>query len=225
MTHNELHIGDLKILIESIGAHCHSYGTVYFVGETSLTWLGWRETAPDVELALAPEPEQFYETLAKFKKAHRINARLSRLTSDVPNMPGWQGRSAYITRSGQVDFYHYDFYSEALAKFHRNTPRDMAIIKKMIDARLIEHAQFQKLLALIRPSFIRYPHLDFDSLNLRIIQTFMKVPLEAEDIEGLTECTAEQLHIPVSEVEAVLKIFTDESLICQRQNMVWSLFP
>ena len=41
----------------------------------------------------------------------------------LPSLPGWRERSLFIDRHGRLDFYHYDPYSQALAKLERDSLR------------------------------------------------------------------------------------------------------
>ena len=38
----------------------------------------------------------------------------------IPALPDWRERSVFIARHGTVEFFHYDFYAQALAKVARD---------------------------------------------------------------------------------------------------------
>lgn len=66
----------------------------------------------------------------------------------------------FIRRHGDIDFYHYDPYSQALAKIERGHVRDRADVDSMIKTGLVKRDQLRELFALIEPGLIRYPAID-----------------------------------------------------------------
>lgn len=75
-------------------------------------------------------------------------------------MPGWRERSAYIARHGQIDFFHYDFYSQALAKIERGHDRDQRDVEQMLETGLVRRKKLAECFEQIRPSLVRFPAID-----------------------------------------------------------------
>ena len=81
----------------------------------------------------------------------------------TPALPGWRERSQHIQRVGEVDFFHYDAYAQALAKLERGHARDLADAEAMVSRGLITPARLWELFEAIRPELIRYPAIDAES--------------------------------------------------------------
>ncbi|MDQ6623245.1 MAG: hypothetical protein M3Y86_07145 [Verrucomicrobiota bacterium] len=60
-------------------------------------------------------------------------------------------------RHGALDFYHYDFYSQALAKIEGGYDRDRDDVRQMLGAGLIQRETLVECFARIRPGLLRYP--------------------------------------------------------------------
>ena len=114
----------------------------------------------DVDLKADPEPPGFFEAIATLKDELGINIELASPSDFIPELPGWRSRSPLIARYGQVDFHHYDPYSQALSKLERSHSRDIGDVLAMLRSGLIEKHRLLDLFAEIEPMLIRYPALD-----------------------------------------------------------------
>jgi len=56
-----------------------------------------------------------------------------------------------------VSFYHYDPYSQALAKIERGHAKDLADVDQILDRGLVEPARLLELFETIEPRLFRYP--------------------------------------------------------------------
>ena len=86
----------------------------------------------------------------------------------MPALPGWRDRSAFIDRHGSVDFFHYDFYAQALAKIERGHDRDLLDIDAMHRQGLIEPERLTALFRDIEPALLRYPAIEPASFRERV---------------------------------------------------------
>ena len=59
-----------------------------------------------------------------------------------------------------MDFHHYDFYSQALAKIERNHNKDRQDVESMRVNGRVEPDKLLALLDEVEPHMIRYPALD-----------------------------------------------------------------
>ncbi len=121
---------------------------------------GWREMTIDIDLRSDPEPAGFFEALHSLKEKLEINLELAAPSDFIPELPGWRERSVFIVRHGRLDFYHYDFYSQALAKIERGHNRDLADVRQMLSAGLINPEKLTECFAQIRSGLLRYPAID-----------------------------------------------------------------
>ena len=133
---------------------------VYLVGGTSAVLVGWRESTVDVDLVMRPESDAMLRAIPHLKERLRLNVEIASPDQFIPVPPGWEERSPVVVRIGRVTFHHYDFTAQALAKIERGHARDLADVRAMADAGLINSAEVRRQFALIEPALYRYPAVD-----------------------------------------------------------------
>ena len=109
--------------LETTGRAAGAEIRLYFTGGASAVLVGWRSSTVDVDILMVPEDESLFRAIPRLKEELRINVELAAPSHFIPELPGWRERSEYIDRIGRIAFYHYDFYSQALAKI-RTRARD-----------------------------------------------------------------------------------------------------
>ncbi|MBU6180681.1 MAG: hypothetical protein KGR69_13535 [Verrucomicrobia bacterium] len=160
----------IESLMRGLGASVTSDGCIYFTGGVSAVLMGWREMTIDVDLKADPEPKGFFESLPRLKDQLDINIELASPDQFVPALPGWQARSPFIARHGRLDYHHYDFYGQALAKVERDHPRDRMDVASMIRDGLVIPERLIALFETVEPLLIRYPSIDGAALRKRIME-------------------------------------------------------
>jgi len=155
-------------LLEHLGKQAKGPGKVYLTGGSSAVLIGWRNTTIDVDLKCDPEPPAIFQAIAEAKDLLNINIELASPDLFIPALPYWQKRSKWIISHGPVEFYHYDFYSQALAKIERGHRRDLDDVKAMVNADLIENSLLMDLFNEIEPDLIRYPGINPDGFREKI---------------------------------------------------------
>ncbi len=150
----------VRELMRMLGRAAQSDGRIYLVGGSSAVLVGWRETTVDVDLKLDPEPSGVFEAIARAKEALHINVELAAPDDFIPALPGWRERSRFIDRSGPIDYYHYDFYAQALAKIERGHRQDISDVREMGRLGLIRSTRLVELFESIEPKLVRYPAID-----------------------------------------------------------------
>ena len=83
-------------------------------------------------------------------------------------MPDWWERSVFIERQGEVEFFHYDFRAQALAKLARGYDRDLADVRAMLARNLVARADLAAALETMWPGLLRYPALDAEAFARRV---------------------------------------------------------
>lgn len=151
---------DIHRFMRSMGIAVREPGRVYFTGGVSAVLHGWREMTVDIDLRSDPEPQGFFEAIHDLKEQLELNIELACPSDFIPEAPGWRERSVFIARHGPLDFYHYDFYSQALAKIERDHDRDRRDVRRMIESGLVERDRLAARFEQIRPALLRYPALD-----------------------------------------------------------------
>jgi hypothetical protein len=145
------------ILFEELAKRAKGSGRIYITGGVTAVLLGWRETTADVDLKLLPEPEGIFEAIRDVKDILKLNVELASPDDFIPPLPGWEARSKFIVRFGSIDFYHYDFYAQALSKIARGHVRDLADVESMFNNGFVTKDEVYRLFCAIEPNLIRYP--------------------------------------------------------------------
>ncbi len=150
----------IEAFMTALAQRVHGPGRIYFTGGGTAVLYGWRASTIDLDLKSDPEPPGFFEAIAALKEAINLNVELASPDDFIPALPGWRERSISIGRRGELDFYHYDLYAQALAKIERGHQRDLDDVRAMLARGLIERARARELFLAIAPELIRYPAID-----------------------------------------------------------------
>ena len=89
-----------------------------------------------------------------------MNLELASPDDFIPALPAWRDRSVFVARHGPVEFLHYDFYAQALAKIERGHAQDMSDVEAMSRLKLIESGRLTRLFSAIESDLVRYPAID-----------------------------------------------------------------
>jgi hypothetical protein len=151
-----------------LGRRARASGRVYLVGGACAVLLQWRPTTIDVDLELDPALDALLREIAEIKEELQINVELASPAHFIPELSGWRNRSPFIVREGTVDFHHYDFYAQALAKIERSHAQDLEDVRAMARSGLIDPGQLPTLFEQIAPDLYRYPAIDPKSFRLAV---------------------------------------------------------
>ncbi|MEM7394698.1 MAG: DUF6036 family nucleotidyltransferase, partial [Verrucomicrobiota bacterium] len=121
-------------LLKELGKNCRGPGVVYVTGGGSAVIVGWRETTIDVDLKFQPEPAGIFDAIPRLKNELNLNIELAAPDDFVPALPGWKERSQWIATHQEVDFFHFDFYTQALSKIERGHSKDRADVAEMVES-------------------------------------------------------------------------------------------
>lgn len=151
-----------------LGQEPGARGKVYFTGGASAVLDGWRETTVDVDLDLEGDAERLLRALPAIKDELRINVELAAPHHFVPEVPGWRERSRYIGSEGELHFYHYDPYAQAISKIERGHAQDVEDVRTMFERGLIVSDELLRLYEAIEPELYRYPAIDPPTLRRKV---------------------------------------------------------
>lgn len=141
---------------------------IYLVGGATAVLLGWRATTVDVDVKIVPDRDEVFRAIPALKEELRLNIEVASPDQFIPPLPGWESRSPFIVREGRVDWHHFDFYSQALAKIERDHERDRLDVREFLRRGLVEPQQLGRLFEQIVPDLIRYPALNEASFRRRL---------------------------------------------------------
>ena len=160
----------LKKFLVALGQRARGAGRIYLTGGATALLHGWREMTIDVDLKPDPEPPGLFEAIAQLKDELDLNVELASPDDFIPALPGWQERSLFISREGQIEFYHYDPYGQALAKLHRAHDRDLADVHSFVQSGLVNRERLRELFARIETQLVRYPAIDAPTFRAAVEQ-------------------------------------------------------
>ena len=155
----------LQAFLKHFGNELNSPSHIYLTGGATALLHDWRLATVDVDLKAQPEPARFFEVLNQTKEKLDINLELASPDQFIPELPGWQDRSRHIDRFGKTDFYHYDFYSQALAKIERGHPRDTADVEAMFQAGFLKSDRLLELFESVADQLIKFPAIDIPTFK------------------------------------------------------------
>lgn len=157
----ELATADLiSRFMSAFGREAGAETNVYFTGGASAVLLGWRETTIDVDLKLVPEDDRMMRAIPGLKESLHLNLELACPDQFIPALAGWQERSLFVGSSGRASFFHYDFYSQALAKIERGHAQDREDVGAMLARNLVDRRRLLEFFQGIEPRLYKYPALD-----------------------------------------------------------------
>jgi hypothetical protein len=150
----------IRRFMRELGSEADRDVRLYFTGGATAVLLGWRPSTIDVDIKLEPELDRLFRVLPRIKEQLEINIELAAPDQFIPEIPGWQDRSAFIAREGRLSFYHYDFYAQALAKIERGHEKDLADVREMLGRGLIDRDELRGRFEQIEPLLYRFPAID-----------------------------------------------------------------
>lgn len=158
----------LRTFFRRFGRGVRGEGGVYVTGGGTALLHGWREQTVDIDIKLDPEPAGAFEAIQTLKEELQLNIELASPDLFLPALDGWRDRSALIVREGQVEFRHYDYYAQALAKVERGHGRDLADVRAMLDRGLVQGDELRRHLDAMEGRLARYPAVDPPALRRRL---------------------------------------------------------
>jgi hypothetical protein len=111
-------------------------------------------------MTLAPERDEILRALPELKRSLDLNVELAAPHHFIPPVPGWEDRSVFVGRYGKISVFHYDPYSQALAKIERGHTQDMSDVRRMFEDGMISSQGVLELFEAIERDLYRYPAID-----------------------------------------------------------------
>ncbi len=158
----------LHAFMRALAPHADTQTRVYFVGGATAVLEGWRHATVDIDIEMKPESNSLLREIQQLKERMQLNVELASPAHFVPEVPGWEERSKFVAREGNISFYHYDYYAQALAKIERSHTRDANDVAEMLRRDLIQPKQLLELFTRIEPELFRYPAVDGRSFRRKL---------------------------------------------------------
>ena len=159
--------------MHELAAAARSPGKVYFTGGATALLLGFREQTIDIDLKLDPEPEGAFEAIAVLKNSLDLNVELASPDDFIPPAPDWRERSRHIASIGRLEFFHYDFALQALAKLERGHAQDLEDAASFLRGGYVTADELRTRFEQIEAALIRYPAIDPQQFRQKVMD-FLK---------------------------------------------------
>src|SRR5215469_12819065 len=150
----------LRRFMQELAGAARSPGNVYLTGGATALLLGFRQQTIDIDIKLDPEPAGVFEAIAALKNQLHVNVELASPNYLIPANRRWRETSRYVASIGQLQFYHYDFTLQVLAKLERGHAQDLEDVANLIRGGFTTAPDVESALAEIEPGLLRYPAID-----------------------------------------------------------------
>jgi hypothetical protein len=153
----------VRVVMRALGQAARSPARVYLVGGASAVTEGWRSSTLDIDLRIEPDTE-ITRVISELKERLGVNIEFASPADFLPELPGWRERSPFLFSYGAVEVFHYDFYSQALAKLERGFTQDLSDVEAMLTNGLVTPTLLAELFAAIRDELYRFPAVEVNHL-------------------------------------------------------------
>jgi hypothetical protein len=158
----------LQHFMQALGDEADNPAEIYFTGGATAMLLGWRQSTIDIDIKLIPESDSLYRALPRLKDLLEINVELASPPDFIPELPGWRARSSFISRHGAISYFHFDLYSQCLAKIERGHTQDIDDVRQMIRRGHVQPLQLLRYFEDIEPRLYLFPAIDPNSFRIAV---------------------------------------------------------
>jgi hypothetical protein len=158
----------VRLLLRELGSVAEHDGACYLTGGATAVLVGWRRTTLDVDLLFVPEQDALLRQLPRLKNELRTNVELASPGDFIPLPSGWEERSLDAGHEGRLRCFHFDPYSQALAKLERGLDHDLVDVDALIGRGLVDRARLPAMFEEIAPQLYRFPGIDPGSFRAAV---------------------------------------------------------
>ena len=118
----------IEQFLQRLGERFRRPGRVYLVGGTTMVFEGLRAQSLDIDLTFDVSPEDhaaIVQAIRELKDQLALNIEEVSPGDFIPLPAGYRERAVFVGRYGQLDVFHFDFYSTVLSKIARGTEEDL----------------------------------------------------------------------------------------------------
>jgi hypothetical protein len=133
---------------------------MYLTGGATAVLEGWRQSTVDVDVRFEPDSDAALRHLATLKEKLSVNVELASPLDFLPPLAGWQNRSRFRFREGNLEVFDFDAYSQALSKLERGFELDLKDVDAMVESGLVEPRRLLELFEGVEPELYRFPAVD-----------------------------------------------------------------
>lgn len=165
---NEADAERIERLARELGRSVPPGTRMYLTGGATAVLEGWRESTVDIDVRFEPDTDATLERIRDLKEELAINIELASPLDFLPPLPGWQERSRFRLREGNLEVFDFDPYSQALSKLQRGFDLDLADVRNMVDSGQVDPPKLREFFKAIAPELFRFPAVDPASLRAAV---------------------------------------------------------
>jgi len=162
----------IRRFMRVLGRAADGDGACYLTGGATAVLVGWRRTTIDVDIQLEPLSDALLRAIPQIKDDLRVNVELVSPGDFIPLASGWESRNVFVAQEGRLGFYHFDPYSQALAKLERAHVQDLEDVRAMVDRGLVEPAFALACFDEVESELYRFPAVDPRAYRRRVEDAF-----------------------------------------------------
>jgi hypothetical protein len=150
--------GRIEELLRAIGVAFRHPCKLYLSGGEGLVWRGLRGFTLDVDVVYEVDPahhDAWIRTIRELKERLDVNIEEASPADFIPLPPGSADRAESVGRFGQVEVFLLDPYAVALSKLARGHEQDVADVRAMTAAGVVDAAALRRHFEAILPEYER----------------------------------------------------------------------
>lgn len=135
----------IEHFLRELGKRYRGGGRLYLVGGTQMVFAGFRGQTEDIDYTVQLEGDHQGFTAAVRSLIRELNISVEPAGPGdfIPLPGGWEERSRFIGRYGQLDVYTFDPVSTALAKIERGSSRDIDDVLALLRRGIVSISELQ----------------------------------------------------------------------------------
>jgi hypothetical protein len=141
---------------------------MYLTGGATAVLEGWRDSTVDIDVRFEPESEKALQRIAGLKEELAVNVELASPLDFLPELPGWQERSRFRFREGNLEVFDFDLYSQALSKLERGFELDLEDVRSMVHRAELDPNRLLELFESVEAQLFRFPAVDPAALKAAV---------------------------------------------------------
>ncbi len=158
----------IRRLARELGRVVPAGTRMYLTGGATAVLEGWRESTVDVDVRFEPDSDAALTRIRDLKEELSLNVELASPLDFLPPLDGWQERSRFRFREGNLEVFDFDPYSQALAKLERGFELDLEDVRSMVSSDQVDPKRLLQLCEAIESELFRFPTVDPESLRLAV---------------------------------------------------------
>ncbi len=158
----------IERFLSELGRLYRGTGRLYLVGGTMMVLRGFRLQTQDVDYTAqiaANDEQDLTQAIVALKQRLDLNVEEASPGHFIPLPSGWEDRSPFVGRYGNLDVFTFDPVSTCLSKIARGTGPDVEDVLALLGAGLVQREQlvaaFQEIVPRLPRESVRVDEADF----------------------------------------------------------------